>query len=312
MAIPKYDEIQYEALKLMNDGITRKARDFIDPLALVFQLSDSDLSKEYESGNGFVFADRITWALSYLNMAGLVSKPKRGMYKINEQGLELLARPEKFKKYVSKKYKERVASIQTQVVDSELTQERVSSLTPEESLHESYQSMKDTIFQDILEMILLKTPREFERLVVLLLQKMGYGGEVKDSGIVTQYSRDKGIDGIIKEDVLGFGSVYIQAKRYSFQNKVSSKEVRDFAGALLGTQSQKGVFITTSDFARDAYQFVQDLTSNYHIVLINGAKLAEYIFEYNIGLQTERIIEVKSLDGDFWDKMQDDTSIASG
>jgi restriction system protein len=305
VAIPKYGEIQIEALKLLKDGIPRKAKEFIDPLAVVFQLSENDLSKEYESGNGMVFADRITWALSYLNMAGLVTKPKRGLYQINELGLAILDNPGKFKQYVAKKYKERIGA-QPEQPDNTLAHVETSTMTPEESLYSSYQGIKETIFQEILETILSKTPREFERLVVLLLQKMGYGGEVKDSGLVTQYSNDKGIDGIIKEDVLGFGRVCIQAKRYALGSNVSREELQKFSGALMQAQSSKGVFITTSDFTKNAYDYTQTLNSSIRIILINGKQLADYIFEYNLGMQTEKVIEIKKLDGDFWDGMQDE------
>jgi restriction system protein len=305
MAIPKYDEIQFEALKFLCDGVPRKAKEFIEPLAVVFQLNKDDLTKEYDSGNGMVFADRITWALSYLNMAGLVTKPNRGLYKINDQGLAILANPTKFKQFVKKKYRERISSEPIQS-DGTIAHVETSTMTPEESLYASYQGIKDAIYQEILETILSKTPREFERLVVLLLQKMGYGGEEKDSGLVTQYSNDKGIDGIIKEDVLGFGRVCIQAKKYAIGNNVSSDDMQKFAGALMQAQSSKGVFITTSDFTKSAYEFVQTLNSSIRIVLINGKQLADYIFEYNLGMQTEKVIEIKKLDGDFWDEMQDD------
>ena len=305
MAIPKYDEIQFEALKLLSDGVPRKAKEFIEPLSIVFELSENDLAKEYDSGNGKVFADRITWALSYLNMAGLVSKPKRGLYKISDQGVLILANPGKFKQYVSRKYKERIG-VQSKQSDTVTNHVGPSTMTPEESLYASYQGIKGTISQEILETILSKTPREFERLVVLLLQRMGYGGEVKDAGLVTQYSNDKGIDGIIKEDVLGFGRVCIQAKKYAFGSNVSRDDLQKFAGALMQAQSSKGVFITTSDFTKHAYEYVENLNSNIRIILINGKQLAYYIFEYNLGMQTEKIIEIKKLDGDFWDGMQDE------
>lgn len=307
MAIPKYDEIQFEALKVLKDGKPRRSKEFIDPIAIVFSLTEEDLSKEYESGNGLVFADRITWALSYLNMAGLVKKPKRGLYQINEQGLALLANPGKFKQHVTKKYKERIGNATKSTDESVNTfASTKSDMTPEEALFHSYSGIKESLYQEILETILSKTPREFEKLVVMLLQSMGYGGEVKDAGIVTQYSNDKGIDGVIKEDILGFGRVCIQAKKYALGHSVSREDLQKFTGALMQAQSTKGVFITTSDFTKGAYEYVQNLNSSIRIIPINGKELAEYIFEYNLGMQTEKVIEIKKLDGDFWDEMQDD------
>jgi restriction system protein len=307
MAIPKYDEIQFQALQLMKDGKVWKAKDFIEPLTRVFTLSEDDLSKEYESGNGFIFLDRITWALSYLNMAGVVVKPKRGFYQINDQGRQLSADETKFRTYVSAKYKERIGSNQKQ--QPHLLKEpdvSINSMTPEETLYTSYRGIKEAVYQEIIETILSKSPREFEKIVVKLLQKMGYGGEIKDSGTVTQYTNDKGIDGVINEDVLGFGRVCIQAKKYSTGNLVGRDELQKFAGALMQAQSNKGVFITTSDFTKSAYEFVHTLNANIRIILINGRELASYIFEYNLGMQTEKVLEIKRLDSDFWDSLQDD------
>ena len=305
MAIPRYDDIFIEVLRLLKNEEAWKPKEFKAPLAAVFFLTEEELALEYESGKGLVFSDRIAWALSYLNMAGLVKKPKRGLYQINDQGIRLFATPDILKQYVFDKYKERTAKQQDDKSTHQLepTQE---NMTPEEALYSSYQGIKESLYQEILETILSKTPKEFEKLVVQLLQKMGYGGEVKDAGLVTQYTNDKGIDGVIKEDVLGFGRVCIQAKRYALGSNISRDDLQKFAGALMQAQSSKGVFITTSDFTKGAYEYVQNLNASIRIILINGKELAEYIYEYNLGVQTEQTIELKKLDGDFWDEMMDD------
>lgn len=137
-------------------------------------------------------------------------------------------------------------------------------------------------------------PHAFESLVVLLLQKMGYGGEIKQSGLVTPYSNDGGIDGIIKEDVLGFGRIHIQAKRYALENSVQRQEIQSFVGALAVAQSNKGVFITTSSFSRGAIQYAVGLNGSTTLILIDGQKLAEYIYEYGVGLQVEHTVEIKN------------------
>lgn len=181
-----------------------------------------------------------------------------------------------------------------------------NDLTPEEILFSSFKGIRESVYQEIIDTILSKNPREFEKLVVLLLQKLGYGGQVKNSGVVTQYSNDKGIDGIIKEDILGFGRIYIQAKRYGRENLIGREDLQKFVGALAVENSDKGVFITTSDFNRGAYEYVESLSVNTKIVLINGKKLSEFIYDFNLGMQTEQIIELKKLDSDFWDEMQDE------
>jgi len=137
---------------------------------------------------------------------------------------------------------------------------------------------------------------------------MGYGGEIEDSGIVTQATNDAGIDGIIKEDVLGFGRIYIQAKRYARENSVGRKEIQEFVGALAVAQSTKGVFITTSSFTKNAIQYVDNLNVSTTIVLIDGEELAKFIYDFGLGMQIEQTVEIKKLDSDFWDKMQDETS----
>lgn len=307
MPIPKYDEIQIPALQILSDGKPRKRIEIEEPLSVQFNLTDEEREEMYESGNGPIFMDRVQWALSYLNMAGLVRKPKRGLYQINDDGRNILKSPEKIKQYIAQKLIEREPTKKKSSNVKEIRSEQIDDdNTPEEALYASYQGIRKSVYRDIIDTILSKSPREFEKIVVQLLQKMGYGGEIKNSGQVTQYSNDKGIDGIIREDILGFGRINIQAKRYAINNKVPREDIQKFVGALAVAQSDKGVFITTSDFTKGAYDYCESLNFSTKIVLINGEKLAEYIYNYNIGMQTERNIEIKKLDSDFWDSMIDD------
>ena len=306
MGIPRYDEIQLPALEVLKDQMPRKRVEVEKPLIDYFKLSEEETAQMYDSGNGPIFTDRVQWALSYLNMAGLVQKPKRGVYEISDEGLKVLANPKSLKKVMESKLSERDSKKKKEKNTTNSITSTESDLTPEESLHNSYEGIRKTIYREILDTILSKSPREFEKLVVHVLQKMGYGGEVKNSGQVTQYSNDGGIDGIIKEDILGFGRIHIQAKRYSLDNNVPREDIQKFVGALAVAQSDKGVFITTSDFTIGAYQYTDSLNSSAKIVLINGTQLANYIYDYNIGMQTEKVIELKKLDSDYWDEMIDD------
>lgn len=308
MAIPRYDKIHLPALKLLSDGIERRVKEMEQPLAKKFKLSEEEINQMYDSGNGPMFYDRLQWALSYLSMAGLVAKPKRGLYKINEEGLKILKNPDKLKEYIKRQIELRDKALKLNK-ESKISTEKHTDVTPEESLYTSFQGIKQSVYTEILDTILSKSPREFEKIVVHLLQKMGYGGEIKDSGTVTQYTNDQGIDGIIKEDILGFGRINIQAKRYKRDSNIGREDIQKFVGALATAQSDKGVFITTSDFAKGAYDYVDKLSSTTKIVLINGLKLAEYIYDYNIGMQTENVIEIKKLDSDFWDNMKDDAIV---
>ena len=307
MPIPIHHEIRKPALELLKNNDVIKLKDFEQPLSKLFNLTQDEMSEMYDSGNGPVFYDRISWALSYLNMAGLVQKPKRGYYQITPKGLELLQTPDKINEYINKKLQKRP---QTQTRNNnalQINQEDVKELTPNEKIYSAFEDIKVSTYNDIIDTILSKSPREFEKIVVSLLQKMGYGGEIENSGEVTQYSNDKGIDGIIKEDVLGFGRIHIQAKRYKRDNKIGREDLNKFVGALAGTQSSKGVFITTSSFNKNALEYANSLTG-ITLVLIDGEKLAKYIYEYSLGMQTEQVIELKKLDSDYWDLMEEDNN----
>lgn len=303
MKLPRHDQMHLPILEILDRGGIYKSKQLEDPLANVFNLSEEDLNIMYNSGNGPIFIDRINWALSYLNMAGLVQKPKRGLYQINEEGKKALLNkveiPKLIKTRVQNKTQELKEKNNIDVNDIN------SDLTPEEALYVSFNGIKQRVYNEILDTILSKTPLEFEKLVVELLQKMGYGDQIKDAGMVTQYTNDGGIDGIVKEDILGFGRIHIQAKRYERENSIGREDIQKFVGALAVAQSDKGVFITTSKFTKSAIEYVANLSSTTKIVLINGQKLAEYIYEYDLGMQTEKVIKIKKLDGDFWDELDE-------
>lgn len=309
MGIPKHDEIRIPALELLTQDTVLRLKDFIDPLAAHFNLTEEEVATMYPSGNGHIFYDRISWALSYLNMAGLVDKPKRGQYKISDEGRRILNTPGDINGYIDTKIANRVPSKKNKEATTtdklSITQEDGDS-TPQEKLYSSFENIRKSIYAEILETILSKTPIEFEKLVVQLLQRMGYGGEIKDSGMVTKASNDGGIDGVIKEDILGLGRIYLQAKRYSLENGIRRDEVQKFVGALQIAQSNKGVFITTSYFSKGAMEYVDSLHGSNNIVLVDGKKLAEFIYDFGLGMQIEQTIEIKKLDIDFWDSMKDE------
>ena len=306
--IPQFKEIQIQALKeLKKTGAIMRAKDLRVPLAKHFQLTEDETNALYPSGNGELFSGRISWSLSYLFIAGLVEKPQRGDYKISEKGLSMLSsytdeqinefiRGEVNAKTSTKDFKDKNVNNTSSYMGND---ER----TPEEEFADSYNRIKQNVQSQILTTILSKKPQEFERLVVKLLQAMGYGGEVKNSGVVTQLSNDGGIDGIIKEDILGFNHISIQAKRYALDNNVARTEVQGFVGAVAGTPSKKGIFITTSDYTKGARDYVESLNGSPTIILMNGQQLAEYIYDYGLGLQTEKVFKIMKMDIDYWDAM---------
>jgi restriction system protein len=133
---------------------------------------------------------------------------------------------------------------------------------------------------------------------------MGYGGQVKNAGEVTQASNDGGIDGIIKEDLLGLGRIHIQAKRYNIGNTIGRDEIQKFVGALAVAKSNKGIFITTSSYTKIAQEYADNLNGTTALILIDGQQLAQYIYDFNLGMQVEKVIEIKKLDSEFWDLME--------
>ncbi len=301
MSLPKHNELRFPILKKLAEGGELTARNFVSPLQNHFDLSSEQLNLMYVSGNGPIFYDRISWALSFLYRLEAVDKPRRGAYIINDKGRKLLTRSDCNKFLV----KERLSRRNNQQTEIDNNSDESIENTPQEQLSQSFENIRLTVYEEIIDTILSKSPRAFEFLVVKLMEKMGYGGQIKDAGVVTQYSNDGGIDGIIKEDILGLGRIHIQAKRYDRSNTISREEVQRFVGALAVAQSNKGVFITTSKYSKGAKEFVNSLNGNTTLVLIDGLELAKYIYDFNIGMQLEQMIEIKKLDSDFWDEMQD-------
>ena len=307
MAIPKYDELQIPVMELLKENTTMRSKEFEEPLANKFNLSADEVAKMYDSGNGQVFYDRISWAISYLTMSGIITKPKRGVCELSEVGINLLKTPKDIIPFIDNAISVRdleKKSQKTEKQDDNIDNDESDS-TPQEKLYSSFNNIRKTVYEEILDTIMSKSPTEFEKIVVMLLQKMGYGGGVKDSGFVTRASNDGGIDGVIKEDILGLGWIHIQAKRYAKDNSVGREEIQKFVGALAVAQSNKGVFITTSRYSKGAETYAENLNGATSLVLIDGIKLAEYIYDFGLGLQVEQTIEIKKLDADFWDEMQD-------
>ncbi|MFH1515687.1 MAG: restriction endonuclease, partial [bacterium] len=202
---------------------------------------------------------------------------------------KFLLRYDEFKEFRFKRL-----SAPSQQLDDSITSS--TQKTPEELLQESFESLNSNLAEDLLDSVKSCSPHFFERLVVELLVKMGYGGSLKDAGEAVGRSGDEGIDGLIKEDKLGLDTVYIQAKRW--QATVGRPELHKFAGALQGKRAKKGVFITTSDFTKEAREYTAQIDSK--IALIDGQTLAKYMIDFDIGVSKESTYEVKRIDSDYF------------
>lgn len=290
-------------LKLVSDKREYKLNDVVDLLGVKFNLTEEEKSELLPSGQTFLFGSRVGWARTYLKKAGLLDSPKRATVVITDRGMDVLKQnPSRVDARLLRQFPEFVefqtpkrngtASEELIVVDESLTQ------TPEETLENSYQRIRKTLAQDLLSKVVSLTPAFFERLVVELLVKMGYGGSIKDAGKAIGKSGDEGIDGTIKEDKLGLDIIYIQAKKWAPGNVFGRPELHKFVGALAGQGAKKGVFITTSSFTKEATEYVP--RNETKIVLIDGEELAQLMIDYNLGVTVQQIYEIKRMDNDYF------------
>jgi restriction system protein len=300
MAIPDYQTLMLPVLKLAADKHEHKFRDAVEQLADEFGLSPEERTELLPSGSQGIFNNRAHWARTYLKQAGLLSSPKRGFFQITESGLSLLAEnPEKVNVALLERYPE-FQEFRSRRKEKPGGSDGGggSTETPEDALASAYQDIQRKVEEEILDQIMQSSPAFFERLVVDLLVKMGYGGNRQDAGRALGKSGDGGIDGIIKEDRLGLDVIYIQAKRW--ENTVGRPEIQKFAGALQGQRARKGVFITTSDFSSGAVEYASMIESK--IILIDGSRLASLMTEHNVGVSTAGVYEVKKIDSDYFDE----------
>lgn len=304
MAVPKFYEFFGAFLKALSDGKTYNAKDVRKFIAAEMKLSDEDLTELLPSKKQSTFANRVAWARTYLDRAGLISTPSKGHYCITEEGQKAL----KSGALIDLDYLDQFPSFQafhtTPIIEtgaSEITGKDNSEeeKTPMEILDAAYRKVNASLAEELMSEVMKLEPGDFEKLVVRLLLQMGYGSGIDNAGKVTQLSGDGGIDGIIKEDLLGFSSIYIQAKQWALDSTVGRPEIQKFAGALQGVKATKGLFITTAKFSKEAKEFAENLL-NSNIVLIDGEALMQLMIKYNLGVSVEQTYEVKKIDSDFF------------
>lgn len=301
MTIPDYQTLMLPVLNYLSDGYEHSLRETTSTLADEYNLTDEERKLLLPSGKQPVINNRVAWAVSYLRQAGLIVNIKRGVFRLTERGRQVLVehpervdnsvleRFEEFQEFRNRNKKNKEILTQTNSVVQHET-------NPEETLETAYQELQDGLVIELLDIIKQCTPEFFEQLVIDVLIKMGYGGSRKEAGQAIGKSGDEGIDGIIKEDKLGLDIIYIQAKRW--QGTVGRPEIQKFAGALLGQQAKKGIFITTSNFSSNAEIYVKNLDSK--IILIDGQRLAELMVEHNVGVDSVATYEIKKIDSDYF------------
>ena len=257
------------------------------------------------SGRITLFANRVHWAKTYLKQAGLISQPKRAHYTLTDRGERALRSGlERIdNRYLSQfpeflEFKTRSRSDDADPQGNEVLPLTDSIETPDELMRKAYAHVMGELREELLERLIASSPSFFERMIVQLLVAMGFGGSVGATGRAIGQSGDGGVDGVIDQDSLGLDRVYIQAKRYAEQNKVGASAIRDFFGSLDRYKAAKGVFVTTSDFTRDAEETASMLSKR--IVLVNGKRLGELMIRHNVGCRVEETLHLKKIDEDFF------------
>ncbi|WP_372403723.1 restriction endonuclease [Acinetobacter piscicola] len=252
-----------------------------------------------------IFKDRVAWAKTYLVKAGLISQPKRAYCEISDLGKTLdfknlksitndfLSQFEGFNDFKFGKKKEELDISQNYILKTNKYRE---NQTPEETIEATTELLISNLKSELLQMVKDKNPSFFEQLVVDLLVAMGYGGSHQDAAQAIGKTNDGGIDGVISEDRLGLDKIYIQAKRW--ENTVGRPDIQQFKGALADQVAKKGVFITTSNFSKEAI----DSAKKSGIVLIDGDKLTSLMIEFGLGVQIERSFHIYKIDQDRFDE----------
>jgi restriction system protein len=288
MDLPKFNETFIPILEVLSDGEIITGRELIKKVEEKFysHLPDDLLSEVTKSGERLL-ENRIAWGKSYLKKGGLVHYPQRGHVQITTKGKEAKAENlslEHVHSNVITFYEpEKSVNLQTSVI---------STASPQDLIDSGIEQIELSVKNELLEKLKTVDPYSFEKIILILLKKMGYGDFIE-----TSKSRDGGIDGIINEDQLGLEKIYIQAKRYA-ENKVREPDIRNFIGAMSG-DTRKGIFVTTSNFDENAQKKARD--AHHTIILVNGTKLVELMHKYNIGVQVKSYYEVKVLDNDFFE-----------
>jgi len=304
MPIPDFQSLMRPLLVAMADGREHTAADVRQAVAKQFNLTEAELSEMLPSGHQPVLNNRVGWSKTDLEKAGAIQTVRRGVYMITERGKKLLAEnPVRIDVHLLQQFPEyreyrpggsgnggasTAGAPEQEVADG--------AGTPQERLEAAHREMRRTLEAELLGQLTKASPGFFERTVVELLVRMGYGGSLQDAGQAIGRSGDGGVDGIIKEDRLGLDVIYVQAKRWAAS--VGRPDVQAFAGSLEGHRARKGVFITTSRFTTEAKDYVGRIEKK--IILIDGEQLASLMAEVGVGVTTVQALEVKRLDLDYF------------
>jgi restriction system protein len=303
MTIPSYQTLMLPLLKFSSRGSEFSNREAVDSISKEFRLTDEERNTLQPNGNETITSNRVRWALFYLKRAMLLNSRRKGFYKITDRGIQVLKQnPTQIDRDLLKQFPEYLdfADATKAKKESDLKHDADNTInkTPEEMLEDSYQIIKDDVKSQLLDTVKRCSPMFFEKLVIELLISMGYGGSALEAGKAIGRTGDEGIDGIIKEDILGLDAIYLQAKKWDAT--VGRPEIQKFAGALQGQRAKKGIFITTGKFSNDALDYINNIETK--IVLIDGNQLAEYMTDHNVGVTDIKDYIIKKVNSDYFEE----------
>jgi restriction system protein len=306
VAVPDYETLMEPTLAALADGNPWTRGQLRDAVAPVAGIAGADLEEMLPSGKATVFGSRVGWALTYMSQAGLVTRPKRGLYVITERGRHVLStHPERVDNKVLEQFPEflefksrRSEKGEPVGTHGEPQAPSVASLSPTEAITRLVSDADDAVAAELLDRVLAQPPAFLEWLSLRLLQAMGYGGK---EALLTHTGKpgDAGLDGIVRQDALGLDLVGVQAKRYDRDSAVQRPEMQAFVGALQGAQTSRGVFVTTGRFSSGARLFAEQVPIR--LVLIDGTELTRLMVRYDVGVSVKETYQLKSVDDDFFD-----------
>lgn len=301
MAVPDFQTLMLPVLEIFKDSKEHNVEEIRNIISRNFKLSEEDLNQLLPSRTSKLFHNRVAWSIAHLKMADLIKSTKRSFYQITNDGLNILEKKHNridlsVLKTITAYSEKRNTWGKNETSDEESDTIEKIVKTPDELIEEGYEKIKFEVSDEIIRTIKSCSPHFFEKLVLDVLIKLGYGGSNIEQAKLLGKSGDDGVDGLINEDKLGLDVIYVQAKRW--EGQVGQPEIQKFAGALQGQRAKKGIFITTSTFSKPALDYVEKIENR--IILVDGKKLAELMIDNDVGVSTKKIYAVKKIDSDYF------------
>ena len=313
MPVPDYETMMLPVLRLFANG-AKNVSECLSDLRQQFDISDAEAEEMLPSGRSTLLSNRAHWARTYLSKAGLLTSPERNLHVVTDLGRKVLAaNPERIDNKFLSSFEEFTDWIDSSRdgggdenndgdSDHSINKVDISPIdqrqTPEDAMESASGLMDAALRDELLALLLQMSPQRFERVILDVLAAMGYGGGDTDRGLMTKTSGDGGIDGIIHEDALGLDAVYIQAKRYAPDNRIGRPDIQRFIGSLTGEGATKGVFVTTSDFSREATEYLNRV--HHRVVLLNGQRFARLMIQHSVGVRVRKSYLIQSVDEDYF------------